>query len=62
MKMLFVKEIPDELFRAVKSQAALDGISMREMVLRLLTAYVQQSRKKYTPAEREPESRASEIG
>ena len=40
MPSYLLKQIPVELWRQVKSQAALEGKSLRVVLLELLTAYV----------------------
>lgn len=35
-----LREIPDELWRQAKSEAALEGVSMKTMILRLLEKHL----------------------
>ena len=41
MGTLNLKSFPDELHRQAKSRAALEGISLRDLVLRAVTSYLE---------------------
>jgi len=41
MGTLNLKDFPDELHRQAKSRAALEGISLRDLVLRAVTTYLE---------------------
>lgn len=41
MGTLNLKDFPDELHLQAKSRAALEGISLRDLVLRAVTAYLE---------------------
>jgi hypothetical protein len=41
MATLNLKDFPDELHRQAKSRAALEGISLRDLVLRAVTTYLE---------------------
>ena len=41
MATLNLKRFPDELHRQAKSRAALEGISLRDLLLRAVTAYLE---------------------
>jgi len=41
MGTLNLKDFPDELHRQAKSRAALEGISLRDLVLRAVTSYLE---------------------
>ncbi|MBP1725923.1 MAG: hypothetical protein H6Q51_1221 [Deltaproteobacteria bacterium] len=41
MGTLNLKGFPDELHRQAKSRAALEGISLRDLVLRAVTSYLE---------------------
>jgi plasmid stability protein len=40
--MLQVREVPDDLHRALKSRAALEGVSMSELVLGLIERHLRR--------------------
>lgn len=42
MKSYLIKEIPDELMKAVKVRAAQEGVTMKELILR----YIEEGLKK----------------
>lgn len=44
MGAYILRDIPADLWRQVKAKAALEGASMREVVLRLLREYVKGAR------------------
>lgn len=43
--ILNVKDFPDDLHRKAKSEAALTGISLKELIIRALTEYLKKERK-----------------
>ena len=42
MAILNIKDFPDELHRKAKSEAALMGISLKELIIRALTDYIKK--------------------
>ena len=42
MAILNVKDFPDDLHRKAKSEAALMGISLKEIIIRALTEYLKK--------------------
>ena len=44
MAILNIKEFPDDLHRKAKSEAALMGISLKELVIRALTEYLKKKK------------------
>jgi predicted HicB family RNase H-like nuclease len=42
MKIINLKDIPDDLHRKAKSTAALMGISLRELVIRAITEFLER--------------------
>lgn len=42
MSTITLKEFPDQLHREIKAKAALMGISMKELIVRALTQYLQK--------------------
>jgi predicted HicB family RNase H-like nuclease len=42
MATIYLRDFPEELQRKVKSEAALRGISMKELVIRALTKYLKE--------------------
>ena len=42
MAILNIKDFPDELHRKAKSKAALEGISLKELIIRVLTEYLKK--------------------
>ena len=43
MVSINVREFPDDLHRKVKAQAALEGIPLKELVVKALTEYLQKA-------------------
>jgi predicted HicB family RNase H-like nuclease len=43
--MILVPDCPDDLHRQVKSQAALEGIALKELVKKALRQYIQRQKK-----------------
>ena len=39
-----IKDFPDDLHRKAKSEAALMGISLKELIIRALTEYLEKKR------------------
>jgi len=46
MATVYLKDFPDQLHREAKSKAALEGISMKEIIIRALTEYLKAAGKK----------------
>ena len=44
-KMILVTDCPDDLHRQVKSQAALEGIALKELVKKALREYLKKHQK-----------------
>jgi predicted HicB family RNase H-like nuclease len=44
MTTLNIKDFPDELHRKAKSEAALMGISMKELIIRAITEYLKKKK------------------
>jgi len=44
MTTLNIKDFPDELHRNAKSEAALMGISMKELIIRAITEYLKDKK------------------
>jgi hypothetical protein len=45
MAILNIKDFPDTLHREAKAQAALEGISMKELIINVLTDYLKAQKK-----------------
>jgi predicted HicB family RNase H-like nuclease len=45
MAIVYLKDFPDQLHREAKAKAALEGISMKELIVRLLTEYLKAAKK-----------------
>ena len=41
-----IRDIPDDLHRQAKATAALEGITLRELILKALEVYVKQSKER----------------
>jgi plasmid stability protein len=46
MATMFIKNFPDDLHRQAKAEAALQGVTLREIVAEALTAYLKVQEKK----------------
>ncbi len=44
MVVLNIKDFPEELHRKAKSEAALMGISLKELIIRALTEYLKKKK------------------
>ena len=44
MAILNIKDFPDELHRKAKSEAALMGISLKELIIRAITDYLKKKK------------------
>lgn len=44
MAILNIKDFPNDLHRKAKSEAALMGISLKELIIRVLTEYLKKKR------------------
>jgi len=44
MAFLNVKDFPDDLHRKAKAEAALMGISLKELIIRAITEYLKKKR------------------
>lgn len=42
MATLYIRDVPEDFHRQVKSEAALRGMSIREMVLEALKAFIEK--------------------
>jgi len=42
MSVVYLKDFPEDLHRKAKSEAALMGISMKELIIRALTEYLKK--------------------
>ena len=42
MSVVYLKDFPEDLHRKAKSEAALMGISMKEIIIRALTEYLKK--------------------
>jgi predicted HicB family RNase H-like nuclease len=45
MAFLNVKDFPDDLHRKAKAEAALMGISLKELIIRAITEYLKKKRR-----------------
>ena len=45
MATVYLKDFPDQLHREAKSQAALMGVSMKELIIRALIEYLKAGKK-----------------
>ncbi len=45
MAFLNIKDFPDDLHRRAKSEAALMGISLKELIIRAITEYLKKSKR-----------------
>lgn len=43
MKIVTLKDFPEDLHRKAKSKAALMGISLRELIIRAITDYIKKA-------------------
>jgi predicted HicB family RNase H-like nuclease len=43
MKIVTLKDFPEDLHRKAKSKAALMGISLRELIIRAITEYIKKA-------------------
>ena len=48
MANINIRDFPDDLHKKVKSQAALEGLSIKALVIKLLTQYVEKPANKPT--------------
>ena len=46
MSVVYLKDFPEDLHRKAKSEAALMGISMKELIIRALTEYLKKQKKR----------------
>ena len=46
MSNLNLRDFPDDLHRKAKAQAALMGITLKELIIRALTDYIKRNKKK----------------
>jgi len=44
MAIINIKDFPDDLHRKAKSEAALMGISLKELIIRVLTEYLNKKK------------------
>ena len=42
MATVYIREFPEELHRKAKAQAALEGTTLKDLVIRLLTEYLKK--------------------
>jgi plasmid stability protein len=42
MKTVYIRDFPEDLHRKVKAQAALEGTTMKDLIIRLLTEYLKK--------------------
>jgi predicted HicB family RNase H-like nuclease len=45
MAFLNIKDFPDDLHRKAKAEAALTGISLKELIIRAITEYLKKSKR-----------------
>jgi len=45
MAFLNIKDFPDDLHRKAKAEAALMGISLKELIIRAITEYLKKSKR-----------------
>ena len=45
MAFLNIKDFPDDLHRKAKAEAALMGISLKELIIRAITEYIKKSKR-----------------
>ncbi|PQP33139.1 3-hydroxyacyl-CoA dehydrogenase [Desulfobacteraceae bacterium SEEP-SAG10] len=45
MAFLNIKDFPDDLHRKAKAEAALMGISLKELIIRAITEYIKKKKK-----------------
>ncbi|PKN68061.1 MAG: 3-hydroxyacyl-CoA dehydrogenase [Deltaproteobacteria bacterium HGW-Deltaproteobacteria-15] len=45
MAVVNLREFPDDLHRKAKAEAALMGITLKELIIRALTEYIQKKKK-----------------
>ena len=46
MAFLNIKDFPDDLHRKAKAEAALMGISLKELIIRAITEYLKESKRR----------------
>ena len=46
MAILNVKDFPDDLHRKAKAEAALEGISLKELIIRAVTEYLKKKKRR----------------
>ena len=44
MKIINLKDFPEELHRKAKAKAAMMGISLRELIIRAITEYIKKEK------------------
>ncbi|UCF85727.1 MAG: hypothetical protein JSV50_08875 [Desulfobacteraceae bacterium] len=44
MSVVYLKDFPEDLHRRAKAEAALMGISMKELIIRVLTEYLKKKK------------------
>ena len=44
MAMLNIKDFPDDLHRKAKAKAALEGISLKSLIIKVLTEYLKKDK------------------
>ena len=42
MKALIIKDFPDDLHREIKIQAAIEGVSMKDLIIKALQEYLKK--------------------
>ena len=45
MKTINIKDFPEDLHRKAKAEAALMGISLKELIIRAITEYLKKSKR-----------------
>ena len=43
MATINIRDIPNDIHRRAKAQAAMEGVSLKELVIRLLTEYLEKT-------------------
>ena len=46
MSIINIKDFPDDLHRKAKAEAALMGISLKELIVRAITEYLKKKKKR----------------
>ena len=46
MATIYLRNVPENLHRQIKSEAALQGVTLQDLVIKVLTEYLKKAKKK----------------